>query len=116
MTVRVGDYYTGSWDDAVEIVMVSPFGEIVYKFDDESIGYAFNEVEFEKEGFTPRLSTDGWVAVIHDSRYNMTMFGEGAFVTKENAINNFNENKLDDWTLLDVIHVHWNGGVAYVEA
>ena len=114
MTISVGDKFVSLWDEVIEIKLVGNHGELLYSFDDDSLGFSYSHADF-LETNAPLKETNGWINVIHDTSFNEIFFGDGVYVTRANAENAFLEEDVKDWVLLDTTYITWSNQAGATE-
>jgi hypothetical protein len=104
----VGDKFYDALAGEIEVIFVSEFGQIVAKFSDGSISLFESVEDIEDDGFVKIMETDGWINVIRDTDFNDIFFDEGVYVTKDDAVNAFEDTRLSSWELLDTTYISWS--------
>lgn len=109
--VKIGDEFTGALIGTVKVIHISDFDQVLIEYSDGSVALFETAEDFlESDNFDP-LEASGWINVIYDNDAQEIYFDDGVYVTKENAINAFNHDKLDHWTLIDTTFIEWKGEV-----
>lgn len=106
--MKIGENFVSPFGFEVSIKFVGPYGELVYEYDDGSIGFSENETDFFEQGWTESHAVDGWINVIHDTDLNEVFFEDAVYVTEENAINAFNPDGYTNWVRLDTTYISWS--------
>ena len=106
--VKIGDKFRDDFVGTVEVIHVSPFGQIVYSYEDGSVDVAENVEEMNERNLflvdDSKISI--WINICKSINNDTAFFDEGMYESKESAIQRF-QDVWGHYELVDTIKVTW---------
>jgi hypothetical protein len=107
--IQVGDVYYGSYGGEVEVVYVSTFDEVVFKFDDGSV--SIHDKSDFLDMFTKDTVVRTWLTVSRDVSDGTLFFDANNYDSEKEAIDSYQSHH-GMYQLVEVVPVEWVSNVS----